>query len=80
MLIERNKDNFDPSVHSPFKHNLVDHPLMKLDSIRELALRHPKVRYHSARISRNQKLDKVVDECPNGMSLEETLENIETSG
>jgi mannose-6-phosphate isomerase-like protein (cupin superfamily) len=78
--IERNRSEFHPDKRQALKHNLCSHPLMQLEELKKLALRHPTVRYHSAKISRSQKLDTVAKDCPNGMSLKDTLDNIESSG
>lgn len=78
--IERDTKNFHPESSQAFKHNLCGHPLFELEELKKLALRHPKVRYHSAMIPRSQSLDTVCDDCSTGMSLEETLDNITTSG
>jgi hypothetical protein len=78
--IERNSSEFHPDKRQGLKHNLCSHPLMQLEELKKLALRHPTVRYHSAKISRSQKLDTVAKDCPNGMSLKDTLDNIESSG
>jgi len=79
-LLERNRDEFHPENSQKFKHNLCDHPLMKIEELKKLALRHPKIRFHSANIPRSQSLDTVCEECPTGMTLEDALENINTSG
>ena len=78
--INRDNEKFDASRKSTFTHSLQNHPLMQLDELTKLALRHPTVKYHSANIPRTQSLETVVKEAPSNMSLEDALKNIETSG
>ncbi len=79
-FLKRDRDNFDPALRQAFKHNLMSHPLLQFDELKKLALRHPTVRFHSANLPRTQSLDTVVHERPTGFSLEDSLENISTSG
>lgn len=79
-LLSRSVNNFNASIKSTFTHELHQHPLMQLEELKKLALRHPTVKYHSANIPRTQSLETVVKEAPSPMSLENALENIETSG
>lgn len=78
--VHRDPDQFHPNKNHAFTHSLSDHPLFKFEELKKLAMRHPTIRYHSSRIPRYQRLDRAVQECPNGHSLEETLDHIETSG
>lgn len=79
-FLKRSHENFHPAKRATFKHDLVNHPLMQMDELKKLALRHPNVRYHSANLPRSQSLDTVLTERPNGLTLQDSLDNIETSG
>lgn len=78
--LSRADNNFHASKKSSFTHKLHEHPLMQFDELKKLALRHPTVKYHSANIPRTQSLETVVKEAPSNMTLEDALNNIETSG
>lgn len=79
-FIKRDENLFNPEKQTTFSHNLCEHPLFQLEELKKLACRHPTVRFHSALIPRDQRLDRAVQDCPNGMTLPETLDNIEKSG
>ena len=78
--LEREKTDFNASKKSAFAHALQTHPLMQFEELKKLALRHATVKYHSANIPRTQSLETVVKEAPSTMSLEDALQNIQTSG
>jgi hypothetical protein len=78
--INRGSAIFNPTRKSTFTHSLQNHPLMQIDELTKLALRHPTVKYHSANIPRTQSLETVVKEAPSNMSLADALKNIENSG
>lgn len=63
-----------------FQHQLSTHPLLQLEELRSLAKRHNLIRFHSAKINRAQNLDTVKEDCSNGLTLEETLNQIEHTG
>jgi hypothetical protein len=79
-FIDRDRSNFHPSKAQAFTHKLQNHPLMQFEELKKLALRHNMVRFHSSNLPRTQKLDTVEHERPNGLSLQESLDNINTSG
>lgn len=62
-----------------FTHNLSDHPLLNFDQLKELALRHPLIRFNNSKLSRSQNLDTVIRDCPAEKSLKEALDNIQNS-
>lgn len=66
-------------IRNNFTHNLANHPLLKFDQIKQLALRHPFKRFNHSKLSRTQNLDTVIEDCPPGMSLSEALENLHSA-
>jgi hypothetical protein len=78
--LERHSHEFHPEKQHTFKHNLHNHPLFQFDELTKLAMRNPKIRYHSAKLSRTQRFDTARIEHVTGLTLEETLKNIEAAG
>lgn len=78
--LERQLDEFDPAIQHHFHHTLHNHPLMQFDELSRLALRNPKVRFHSAKLERTQRFDTAREEHVTGLTLQETLDNIDVSG
>lgn len=79
-LLQRKESSFHASKKSIFTHKMHEHPLLKFEELSKLALRHPTVKYHSAKLERTQSLETVVKDRPSEMNLEEALANISTSG
>lgn len=79
-FIERLEKDFHPDRQHTFKHNLASHPLFTIEELTKLALRNPKVRFHSAKLEKTQRFDTARIEHVTGLTLEETLRNIEVSG
>lgn len=79
-LVTRADEQFHASRSNTFTHRLHEHPLLKIEELTRLALRHPTVKYHSAHLDRSQSLETVVSDRPSGMSLEDALTNIHNSG
>jgi hypothetical protein len=79
--------DFDPAQFRdkynrlPFKirHNLADHPLMQLDTLKALALRMPRanVLHRNAKVPVNTEFDHAHENHANGLSLEQTLDQLE---
>lgn len=69
---------------APFKFStsLAGHPLLTMEAIRDLALRLPrsKVFFSSGRLDIDDDFDNAHKEKTTGLSLEETLENMEAAG
>jgi hypothetical protein len=73
-----------PDLARPFEisHRFVGHPLLTLESLLALAKRLPAslVRYHSGKLAPSADFDTVHVEHATGLSIEETMRNIETAG
>ncbi len=78
-LIQNPVDDYALKRHHNFQHSLSHHPLLQLEELKKLALRSPKIRFHSAMLKRTQPFD-TARELQTGMTIEETLNNIEASG
>jgi hypothetical protein len=78
--LERHLDEFHPEKQHHFKHCLHNHFLFQFEELTKLALRNPKVRFHSAKLERTQRFDTARVEHLTGLTLKETLDNIEVSG
>jgi Cupin-like domain len=71
---------FDLDVIKGVRHELPSHPLLSVDKLRALAHRLASVRYHSARLTAADSFERAAKEHPNGMTLDQTLENLEHAG
>lgn len=73
---------FVPTTPLLVRHNLSEHPLLTLPAVTALAKRLPKkfVRYHSGKLSVKTRFDEATKANATGLTIEETMENIEQSG
>jgi hypothetical protein len=74
-------ENFSTLSITPVTHTLVDHPLLTLSVLRELAQRRPphRVRWHRADIPVDAHFGNAAREHANGNTLLETLDTIENA-
>jgi Cupin-like domain len=74
-------DRFDTRVIRPVQHTLAGHPLLTLSALRELASRLPteRLRWHRADIPVDSHFGNAAKEYPNGGSVLETLDTIESA-
>lgn len=80
---EIDQASFNPWKPFSFQHKLSDHPLLTLPSLIELAKRHePKglIRYHGGHATAATNFETAPTTHATGLSVQETLNNIEKSG
>ena len=74
--------SFSPAQPAVVRHNVSNHPLLELPSLTALAKRLPRsqVRFHSGRIAVTTRFDEAPSRNSTGLTIEQTLEDIEHSG
>jgi hypothetical protein len=73
--------SFESARARSFRHALAGHPLLRLESLAQLAIRQPhEVRFQSGRVPIGTNMQTAPQQYATGLSLRETVEHLDTSG
>jgi Cupin-like domain len=80
QLLQLGDAPFDLDAITGVRHDLANHPLLALPKLRALAHRLQTVRYHSGKLTATDSFEHAAKEHPNGLTMDETIENLEHAG
>jgi hypothetical protein len=82
MHIKFDAETFDPRRLTLIGHDLASHPLFQFDALVALAKRlpHKQVRFHSTSAAADSDFERVEQQHPHHLGLDEAMANMETSG